>query len=49
MPPMHAAPETHWFVPAPEQLLRHALALHRNGEQLEVVCAGQFPCPSQNA
>jgi hypothetical protein len=46
---MHAAPETHWFAPLPEQLVRHAFALHTNGEQLDVDCAGQLPCPSQNA
>jgi hypothetical protein len=49
LPPMHAAVETHWLAPLPEQLVRQALPPHRKGLQLLVSPAGHRPCPSQNA
>lgn len=48
VPPMQAAPETHWLVPVPEQAVRQAFPPHRNGLQAPVVPAGQLPWPSQN-
>ena len=49
VPPMHAAPETHWLAPVPLQLVRHALAPHTNGVHASVDAAGQLPAPSQTA
>ena len=49
VPPMHAAPETHWLAPVPLQLVTHAVAPHTNGVQASVDTAGQLPAPSQTA
>src|SRR4051812_32310861 len=42
-PPTHAAPETHWFAPVPEQLVTQALGPHTKGLQVWVVAVGQLP------
>jgi hypothetical protein len=49
VPPMHAAPETHWLAPVPLQLVRHAVVPHTNGLHVSVDTAGQLPAPSQTA
>jgi hypothetical protein len=48
VPPMQAAPETHWLAPVPEQAVRQEVLPHRNGLQAPVEPAGQLPLPSQN-
>jgi hypothetical protein len=48
LPPMQAAPVTHWPLPVPEQPVWQVVLPHRNGLHPLVAPAGQLPWPSQN-